>query len=398
MNKKFKNLSKCYQAQGITLGTKQYILKRAEMMPNQEMLNTFKQIHSLPVMIFQTMIAKNQTQSDSYIDMDLNRANPVNYHILDKFANTASNSNANLVNSEMNRALENPYKDSPRQNSSNFNSNEEFNNILSVLNALKSVYLNSASNSKERNADRIRKFKILNNFFLKDGNEWLIDPTGYLVFNNLHTGVKFSRYIDYFLKYPNEIVKNTPMPIYFEELFLTKILHQKDLAPLVEIDAKKQETKRNSTSLPQFQTQINFLENYISIKRKQIRLQNENFRLLTKLQNSITQQSFISSRTRGQKKLRSVHNPRKLDQNQREGWLKIAKNLKKIENGQSLSNTISNKLKNYQNLKNFKISNDEVSKKRIIELNRLARRLDQKLAQMENSFLAKSSKLIDNHQ
>ena len=66
---------------------------------------------------------------------------------------------------------------------------------------MKTVYLDNSTISKNQNESRIKKFKILSNFFLKarDGNEWQIDSSGYLVFINLHTGVKFLQYIDYFM-------------------------------------------------------------------------------------------------------------------------------------------------------------------------------------------------------
>ena len=396
MSKKFKRLKSSCQSQTISIGVKKYLLKKIREKPCYEMLNKFERIHSIPEQSFQPILETDRLlQTDFHTTFDFARLNPIKYNVLEKFVDSALNSKANLVNSDMNVALENPYKDSLRQNSSNFNSEQEFANILSVLKSLKSVYLVKSSNSKEQNASRMKKFNILNNFFLKpkDGNEWYLDSAGYLVFNNLHTGVKFSRYIDYFMKYPNDVSKTTPMPIYFEELFLNKILHQKDLSPLVEIEANNQENHvKSSNTSPRFQQQILALKKIVSIKRRQIRKQNQNFQLLKNLQNDEdNNRQSISARTRNA--LKTGQSFKKPIRKQRESWLKIAKNLKDIENDQSMSDTLSKKLNISK--REFAESNKSISRNELVELSKIAKTLDQKLAQMENSFIKKSSKFID---
>lgn len=58
-----------------------------------------------------------------------------------------------------------------------------------------------------------------------------------------------------------------------------------------------------------------------------------------------------------------------------------------------MSDTLSKKLNISK--KEFAESNKSISRNELVELSKIAKTLDQKLAQMENSFIKKSSKFID---
>ena len=75
------------------------------------------------------------------------------------------------------------------------------------------------------NEIRISKLKILIDYFskLNNGNDFRLDDKACLVYKNLTTNTKFALYVDYFVKYPNELHSKS-LPIYFKELFLDKIL------------------------------------------------------------------------------------------------------------------------------------------------------------------------------
>ena len=56
-----------------------------------------------------------------------------------------------------------------------------------------------------------------------EDNDLKLDEKECLVYKNLSTNTKFALYVDYFIKYPNE-VQSKSFPLYFPELFLDKIL------------------------------------------------------------------------------------------------------------------------------------------------------------------------------
>ena len=82
-------------------------------------------------------------------------------------------------------------------------------------------------------------------------NDLKLDGKGCLVYRNLSTNTKFALYVDYFIKYPNE-VRSTSLPLYFRELFLDKILNSQDkftpvlhFKPHHSMKKKKKKAKKN---------------------------------------------------------------------------------------------------------------------------------------------------------
>ena len=101
---------------------------------------------------------------------------------------------------------------------------DEKNKILMLINDFKQLYTGKSFSSKTNN-DRIKKFQLLENYFSGEKNpDWQLDDKGFLIYRSIKTLVKFSSYLDYFLKYPSDIEKGLKPPIFFEELFVKKIL------------------------------------------------------------------------------------------------------------------------------------------------------------------------------
>ena len=100
--------------------------------------------------------------------------------------------------------------------------------FLTLLNDLKTLYVGPSFTDRV-NESRSKKLNVLMNYFSKDNtqNDLKLDTKGCLIYRNLNTNTKFALYVDYFIKYPNE-VRSTSLPIYFRELFLDKILKSQD--------------------------------------------------------------------------------------------------------------------------------------------------------------------------
>lgn len=112
----------------------------------------------------------------------------------------------------------------------NGNDNNDF---LTILNDLKYLYTSSAS---QKSNVRSKKLDVLINFFSKfnKDNELQLDDKKCLTYRNINTAVKFSVYVDCFVKYPEETRSKTTFPTYFQELFLDKILNsQSRFSPAV---------------------------------------------------------------------------------------------------------------------------------------------------------------------
>ena len=75
-------------------------------------------------------------------------------------------------------------------------------------------------------------------------NDLKLDTKGCLIYRNLNTNTKFALYVDYFIKYPNE-VRSTSHPIYFRELFLDKILNSQDkFTPILHFKPRRLKKKK----------------------------------------------------------------------------------------------------------------------------------------------------------
>ena len=98
------------------------------------------------------------------------------------------------------------------------------NAFLLLLNDLKHLYT-GPSFTDRTNKSRMKKIDLLIDWFSKfnNENELKLDEKNCLVYRNLQTNVKFSVYVDYFIKYPQEL-RSKSVPMYFQELFLDKIL------------------------------------------------------------------------------------------------------------------------------------------------------------------------------
>ena len=121
--------------------------------------------------------------------------------------------------------------------------------FLTLLNDLKTLYVGPSFTDRV-NESRIKKLNVLMNYFSKDNtqNDLKLDTKGCLIYRNLNTNTKFDLYVDYFIKYPNE-VRSTSLPIYFRELFLDKILKSQDkFTPVLHFKPylkKKKKPKKN---------------------------------------------------------------------------------------------------------------------------------------------------------
>lgn len=110
---------------------------------------------------------------------------------------------------------------------------DDNNDFLTILNDLKYLYTSSAS---QKSSVRSKKLDVLINFFSKfnKDNELQLDDKKCLTYRNINTAVKFSVYVDCFVKYPEETRSKTTFPTYFQELFLDKILNsQSRFSPAV---------------------------------------------------------------------------------------------------------------------------------------------------------------------
>ena len=117
--------------------------------------------------------------------------------------------------------------------------------FLTLLNDLKTLYVGPSFTDRV-NESRSKKLNVLMNYFSKDNiqNDLKLDTKGCLIYRNLNTNTKFALYVDYFIKYPNE-VRSTSLPIYFRELFLDKILNSQDkFTPILHFKPRRLKKKK----------------------------------------------------------------------------------------------------------------------------------------------------------
>ena len=97
--------------------------------------------------------------------------------------------------------------------------------ILTLINEFKTLYVGDSFTPKQ-NKQRIEKLTLLLRYFSNHNNnqDWHLDEKGYLLYKNIKTMNRFVTYIDLFLKYPEEIPHGTKLPIFFQELFLNRIM------------------------------------------------------------------------------------------------------------------------------------------------------------------------------
>ena len=196
---------------------------------------------------YPTLRNPSNVYTDSVINLNANKLN-LKSNVISSFASSQNVTSVKLENSSnLALSLNNPYFYNLQEmvyrqnevNSNIFNSAKEDDGgdnikILMLLNDLKSLYTSSSLPNKVKQA-RTHKLNILFNYFsnFNDGNELKLDEKECLVYRNLRTNVKFSVYVDLFVKYPQE---NRPrsLPLYFSELFLDKILKsQVKFTPIV---------------------------------------------------------------------------------------------------------------------------------------------------------------------
>ena len=99
------------------------------------------------------------------------------------------------------------------------------NAFLLLLNDLKDLYTGQ-SFADSVNEARKKKIDTLINYFsnFNETGELSLDEKKCLVYRNLQTNVKFSVYVDFFIKYPQD-TRSKVIPMYFQEIFLDKILN-----------------------------------------------------------------------------------------------------------------------------------------------------------------------------
>ena len=184
---------------------------------------------------YPTLRRLSSPYTDSLINLNPSKTNLKSNTIL-SFKSAENTPTINLSKlSYLGLSLNNPYFYNLQETFRNQNevdsptlmSNDDSENVkfLTLLNDLKSLYIGPSFTDKI-NTSRNNKLNILINYFTNsnENNDLKLDEKGCLIYKNLLTNTKFALYVDYFVKYPNE-VRSKSLPLYFRELFLDKILN-----------------------------------------------------------------------------------------------------------------------------------------------------------------------------
>ena len=115
--------------------------------------------------------------------------------------------------------------------------------FLAILNDLKSLYT-GPSLADKTNQNRSEKLSILFDYFSKSNKDLKLNEKDCLVYRNLQTNIKFAVYVDAFVKHHEES-RSKSFPMYFQEIFLDKILKsQIKFKPTIRYTSAKQLTRR----------------------------------------------------------------------------------------------------------------------------------------------------------
>ena len=192
-----------------------------------------KTIHKL-VKDYPTLRRFSSPYTDSLIDLDSSKTD-LKFNTTLSFEPQQNNTSLHLSKlTNLGISLNNPYfynlqettynQNKINHGAVNFGSDDGENiKFLTLLNDLKTLYTGPSFTDRV-NESRSRKLDILIDYFTNsnDENDLRLDEKGCLVYRNLSTNTKFALYVDYFIKYPNE-VQYKSRPLYFNELFLDKI-------------------------------------------------------------------------------------------------------------------------------------------------------------------------------
>ena len=177
------------------------------------------------------------TASETTNKLDFTKMNVLNKNIYNDFSKEWGK--ASVIASGLTQAYNNPYIEGvqiasekmEKQDSSKEISSKS--RIISLLKRLKSLYLDK-SLSSQLNQERLKKFNTLISYFLKnDDDSWQVNNKGVLIYNNIETGVKFAKYVDYFIKTPAER-SSVSKPLYYDELFNVKITREQSFSPMIQ--------------------------------------------------------------------------------------------------------------------------------------------------------------------
>ncbi|MCH2406051.1 MAG: hypothetical protein MK200_07650, partial [Nitrosopumilus sp.] len=196
------------------------------------------------------------TNRSTFLDhLDLSKLSRVSQITNDEFDDQFL---ANRIHEELNSVLNNPYletidiaKEKLDQESHTEGTNKAA--ILTFLKNLRSLYVNS-SQAEEINEERKEKFRQLVNYFSKTSDDWSLDSRGNVVFNGILTNVRFGMYVDYYLKRTVDRV-SVQKPLYFDELFTTRIGGTQRFTPLLQ-SARKTTAKEVKSPLTVSNTPI----------------------------------------------------------------------------------------------------------------------------------------------
>ena len=192
-----------------------------------------KAIHEL-AKGYPTLGRPSSPYTDSLTNLDSSKTD-LKFNTTSSFEPTRDNAFSHLSRlSNLGISMNNPYfynfqetvrnQNEIGHGSVNFESDDGENiKFLTLLNDLKTLYTGPSFTDKI-NESRSKKLDTLIDYFSNsnDENDLRLDKKGCLVYKNLSTNTKFAVYVDYFLKYPNE-VQSKSRPLYFDELFLDKI-------------------------------------------------------------------------------------------------------------------------------------------------------------------------------
>ena len=188
------------------------------------------------------------TGSETTNNMDFSKMNVLNKNVYNDFSKEWGK--ASIITSGLTQAYNNPYLEGVQiasqkieeQGSSKTISSKS--HIISLLKRLKSFYIDK-SLSNQLNHDRLKKFNILISYFTKSDNDsWQINNKGAVIYNNVETGIKFAKYVDYFIKTSAER-SGLSKPLYYDELFNVKIMREKAFSPMIQKSSSKDNSQRN---------------------------------------------------------------------------------------------------------------------------------------------------------
>ena len=242
----FQNLESCESGLH-TAGEKHHLKNKARVIDDDVFSNVYFPPRERQGKIF-SPDCEATTSSETINNLDFTKMNVLNKNVYDDFSNEWGK--ASIMRSGLTQAYNNPYLEGAQiasekieeQDSSKATNSKS--HIISLLKGLKSLYIDEALSTR-LNQERLKKFNILISYFSKtDNDSWQINNKGVVIYSNVETGIKFAKYVDYFIMTPAERF-GLPKPLYYDELFNVKIMGKKTFSPMVQNSAIKTHSKAN---------------------------------------------------------------------------------------------------------------------------------------------------------